>query len=124
MATISFTSISELTYVDRNLFERFVLVLIWGLSSSKVRLGIVMASNNVNQMSNCAIKCFKALFSTQPPIQRRWTQFVMAELISSLVEAQSASQPDLQLIRSLLAIIVDFIEHSSQREGLPLPYVK
>jgi len=123
LATVSFITISGLTYVDRNLFERFVSVLIWGLSSSKVRFGIVEASINVNQMSNCAIKCFKALFSTQPSLQSRWTHFVMAELISSLVEAQSASQPDLQTIRALLAIIVDFTEHCPQREGLP-PYIK
>ena len=123
MATVSFTTISGLTYVDRNLFERFVSVLIWGLSSSKVRFVTIKAPINVNQMSNCSIKCFKALFSTQPPLQRRWTHSVMAELISSLVEAQSASQPDLQAIRALLAIIVDFTEHCPQRQGL-LPYVK
>lgn len=74
-------------------------------------------------MSNCSIKCFKAIFSTQPPLQRRWTHFVMAELITSLVEAQSASQPDLQEIRALLTIIADFIEHCPQKEGLT-PYIK
>lgn len=122
LATISFTTISGLTHVDYNLFERFVSILIWGLSSSKVRFSIVMASNNITQMSNCAVKCFKALFSTQPPLPGRWTNLVMGELMSSLVEAQSTSQPDMRGIRALLEIIVDFIEHCPQREGLP-PHV-
>lgn len=121
MATVSFTTISGLPHVDYNLFERFISVLIWGLSSSKVTFGAVKVVINVIQMSNCAIKCFKALFSTQPPLHKRWTHFVIAELISSLAVAQSASQPNLQAIRSLLAIIVDFMEHCPRGEGLSLP---
>lgn len=118
LATVSFTTIPELSHYDHLLFERFCSILVLGLLSPEVRIRHTRSSSNISQMSISAMKCFRALLSSEPSLHSTSAHVMIAELVSSLVLAQNDSKSDFRAIRALTGTIIDLIEHRPRQEGL------
>ena len=70
-------------------------------------------------MANCARKCFRALFVSEPRLQTKWGHLAVSELIASLTITQMGSD-DIQTTEGLLTTIVQAAERCDPKEGSTL----
>jgi hypothetical protein len=63
-------------------------------------------------MSTCAMKCLKALLSSDQRLPRRWFHTIFADLLPQITSSDHLAA------RSVLAILVELIEKSPRDEGI------
>jgi len=77
-----------------------------------------MARRLIFQMSNCTVKCFRALFASDPPIPRWWAYLAISELIASFVLAQCGDHLDLRILGPIMTTALNVIERHPPEEGM------
>jgi len=72
---------------------------------------------NVLQISASSMKCFKAILMSEPRLHDEAAHVLITVLLSSLVQAQDATQRDDRFVRDLTSLVIEFSQQRPQSEG-------